>query len=1226
MEGGAVASAKAHRPSRTKKKTKGPSGGGAKPKQAVNAPGALSRRLRFAADRAEKRAPNPAAPPDRSGGDAAAPRIVAVVGPPKTGKTTIIRNLVRHYSKRNVKTVTGPVTIVTGRKRRVTFLEVGNDLATMMDAAKVADLVLLTIDASYGFEMETFEFLSIAAAHGMPKIIGVLTHIDGLRDGKQARTAKKKFKDRFWAELYDGAKLFYFSGITTTGDYLKREVLNLARFISVSKFPVIRWRNEHPYVLADRVEDVTPTDVPKSENRSVVAFGYVRGAPLRLPDSGWRVHVPGVGDLVASSVQVMRDPCPAPDSEATEAGEQGGSTADGKKKKRRVGERERLIYAPMAPEVDGIAFDRDAVYIDLAKDDIRFSAIPSGGNDDDGGTGAGAVEVADGDVSSDGEGEVMVKNLQKTRVGIDERMKGSSLQLVSGGKSFVAEDFEDGRRRRRVVFDKNGNEKDASGDVGSEESGDEGSEDCGSASDEGAEILSNDESDSSRADDSDSDDGEDSEDAAVSDSDSSDANSGGEESAALRWKKKMLDNASSRMQSRVSMSKSVSQYIYGDHQLLQDMPGDDDDEADEDGDDDFFKPRRNPATSTSRSRDATRLMPDAVYNWVGDVAACARLRRYRFGTGGLHEKAGSDRDETAASDSGPENDGSGSDDDCINGDFEDLEAENGAGKADGDSEGGASDSDDENDRAAALLARKLEQKALFNATWDSKKNSRSQEGNDADEEVDATRENGVDRTQPEGPQRKMSRQAARAAVDRAPDERQLERARLAALRDQELSGLDRDSRIALEGILPGYYVRMELTDVPTEFVKYFDPKKPVIVGGLKHVDDEGMTYVRSRVRRHRFKRGVLKSSDPVICSIGWRRIQSIVVYDTEDQGGRRRFLKYTPEYLHCNATFWAPSVSPGTGIVMCQSLGRDRAGFRISATGVVTEVDASFKVVKKLKLVGEPYKVHQNTAFIKGMFNSELEVSKYIGAGIRTVSGVRGSVKKAVSERAASDGKHKNREMGRAPAGSFRAGFEDKILLSDIVFLRAWVPVEPPRFCSVAATLLEKDQSGVSTWRMRTVRELREVRGLPIPSKADSHYGEVDRKDPIFAPLRVPKALEGALPFASKPKNFAAKPSNARSSAASERKRILASERAVVLEPKEKREAAVMHALYTVRRDRADKRKAASVKRLQKLKKETARQDAKHAATSAERKKRKYAIEGAAAVRQSKRSRRNDDD
>ena len=74
-----------------------------------------------------------------------------------------------------------------------------------------------------------------------------------------------------------------------------------------------------------------------------------------------------------------------------------------------------------------------------------------------------------------------------------------------------------------------------------------------------------------------------------------------------------------------------------------------------------------------------------------------------------------------------------------------------------------------------------------------------------------------------------------------------------------------------------------------------------------------------------------------------------------------------------------------------------QANFRIAATGVVLDVDKSSAIVKKLKLTGAPYKIFKNTAFIKGMFNSALECAKFEGAALRTVSGIRGQVREAMS-------------------------------------------------------------------------------------------------------------------------------------------------------------------------------------------------------------------------------------
>lgn len=216
-----------------------------------------------------------------------------------------------------------------------------------------------------------------------------------------------------------------------------------------------------------------------------------------------------------------------------------------------------------------------------------------------------------------------------------------------------------------------------------------------------------------------------------------------------------------------------------------------------------------------------------------------------------------------------------------------------------------------------------------------------------------------------------------------------------------------------------------------------------------------------------------------------------------------RLVSSKPEHMHCQATFYGPQVPPNTGVLAIQRLTGNIPGFRISATGVVLELDQSSKIVKKLKLVGTPTKIYKNTAFISGMFNSDLEVSRFEGASIRTVSGIRGQVKKSLRE---------------GQPGSFRATFEDKILLSDIVFCRTWVPVEVKNYYNPVTSMLCKD--GAEGWRAMKPKALLHVETeTPIEVNPDSIYKPIERKERKFNKLHMPKSLESALPFANKPKD-----------------------------------------------------------------------------------------------------------
>ncbi|XP_067140076.1 ribosome biogenesis protein BMS1 homolog [Centruroides vittatus] len=1035
------------------------------------------------------------------------PIIVAIVGPPKVGKTTLMKCLVKNFTRQTLTNIKGPVTVVSGKKRRLTLIECNNDINNMIDIAKIADLALLLVDASFGFEMETFEFLNICQVHGFPRIMGVLTHLDVFKNAKALRRTKKQMKHRFWTEIYQGAKLFYLSGMIRE-EYLKTEVHNLGRFISVMKFRPLQWQTSHPYVLVDRMEDLTNLDIVRKNpvvDRCVCLYGYTRGAPLRNKS---QVHIPGCGDYLIKEVSLLPDPCPLPDKE----------------KRRSLNEKERLIYAPLSG-IGGIVYDKDAVYIEL------------GGSHSH-------TQIRSQQPSQD-----LVKILVDTEHSIDSKMAASEFSLFSNTKPLMEEEMDDFLNEdsncKNTELTENNRETDnkiheehteIQTDEDEEESENESFMEEKPVDDD---VVNTNTSEKYAFADSDDDLQWDKDDIENNDVRSKqkkvtfeddDDKEEEEEEGCLKWKENLAQKAADTFYERQKDTRNLHKLVY-ENDLYQD----DGDKDDDDDDDDILKEVKNDKMkSFLNGSDCSKFQIPVMRDWQDE--SVSDFIKDCFSVG----KLGSEDDMIASSEK----------DDELFGDFEDLEMEDtGNNKEDesDDSEGEEENVEKNEDKKETKtpeekrMERKRKLKEMFDSEYDNK---------DGKSYYDTLKE-------------ELDQQAK--------------------LNKTEFDNMTDNLRVQYEGYRPGMYIRIELDNIPCEFVTHFDPSYPVIIGGLLKGEDS-MGYVQVRLKKHRWYSKILKTRDPLIISLGWRRFQVMPLYSIQDHNARYRLLKYTPQHLHCFASFWGPITPQNTGLIAVQSVCDIKPGFRIAATGVVLGLDKSVEIVKKLKLCGYPFKIYRKTAFIKDMFHSTLEVAKFEGAAIRTVSGIRGQIKKAI----------------RSPEGGFRASFEDKILLSDIVFLRTWYTVTIPKFYAVVTSLLLPPAQKAKWQGMRTVGQLRYERGLHAKVSQDSLYTPVERKKRHFAPLTIPRDLQKELPYRDKPKLEPTKKTPSIQS-----KRV-----AVILEPHEREVANLMKTMSAVHNEKIKRERINMWLRVKAHKKEKRKLEAKQQQNQRQLKKRIFRILG----------------
>jgi ribosome biogenesis protein BMS1 len=542
-----------------------------------------------------------------------------------------------------------------------------------------------------------------------------------------------------------------------------------------------------------------------------------------------------------------------------------------RKARRSLNAKETLLYAPMS-NVGAVLYDKDAVYIDLGGSHSHNTKS--------------LYRIAAQSNNS------YLNSIINTKNTLDEKLMSGKIKFLSNVDEIedleVVESTndkkEENEERKRVAWGKNGafNFDELEENDEDDEVDDDDEEDEEHSENEDEEEPSGSQSDEEEEEDEE-DEEEDGEDVEFDDDEDEEDDDG-----EIKWKSKLKERAQMSFQNNNNKHTNWNKLIYSSNEMTVSSQL-----ANKNGDDDFFTVKRsqpNEPINQDNSKYETQLKRWVQSNNEEDFESI----RDCFVTGKWDENEDAENLLGDEDDDDPFGFGDGDADEEVYGDFEDYETgEVHKGKESDEDDEGLDDNDDNDGDAKSkrssadekkrktrnemtkrerLLEKKKRLKEQFDKNFDEKK---LDEDPNENEYYDF-----------------MSK--------RAEDQSDLNRLEFEKMEDRV--------RVEYEGFRPGMYVRIEIKQMPYEFISNFNPHQLLVVGCLIS-NESNVGYVQVLLKKHRWYKKILKTKDPLIISLGWRRFQTLPLFYVQDHNMRNRALKYTPQHMHCQASFWGESIT-----------------------------------------------------------------------------------------------------------------------------------------------------------------------------------------------------------------------------------------------------------------------------------------------------------------------------
>ncbi|XP_077982954.1 pre-rRNA-processing protein TSR1 homolog [Glandiceps talaboti] len=196
-----------------------------------------------------------------------------------------------------------------------------------------------------------------------------------------------------------------------------------------------------------------------------------------------------------------------------------------------------------------------------------------------------------------------------------------------------------------------------------------------------------------------------------------------------------------------------------------------------------------------------------------------------------------------------------------------------------------------------------------------------------------------------------------------------------------------------DGVLPGWYVTLHISNVPKVFMDNYDVKKPLVIFGLLPYEQK-MSVIHFALKKHHTCKEPIKSKETLLFQVGSRRFYAGAVFSQHTLGDKQKYEKYLSNDTITVASVFAPVTFPPAAVLVFKE--NPDGTHTFVATGTLLGANPDRVVAKRVVLSGHPFKINKKKSVLRYMFFNREDILWFKPVELHTKWGRRGHIKEPI--------------------------------------------------------------------------------------------------------------------------------------------------------------------------------------------------------------------------------------